>query len=203
MNKVDLSRIRLVTSRYAELKGLFGALLGCVMCLLAAAGSLQSSGLHLAFLVISGLIVILAGGYWLEEKYYPSHFGRVHSSDQMRRYPWKTILAVSFCSVVDSETLGKGLPATLPLFVGLQSLWLLFRDWPLRSHQGIVFAAGLLTSVLYTRANAQNRADWFIAAGFLLGIAYMIAGIGDHRLLATTLDNPEAHSVTASDEQSI
>ena len=203
MNEVDVSRIRLVTSRYDELRGLFAALLGCVMCLLAAAGSLQSPELLLAFLVMGGVIVILLGGYWLEERYYPSHFGRVHSSDQMRRYPWKTVVAVSVCSVVDSETLGKGLPATLPLFIGLQSLWLLFRDWPLRSHQGVVFAAGLLTSVLYTHANAQIKADWFITAGFLLGAAFIAAGMGDHRLLASTLDNPRAQLESSSDEQSV
>jgi hypothetical protein len=202
MDEVRLSRVRLVTSRYRELHGLFTALIGCVFCVLAAIASLQPPSGYLAAAMIACFIAMLAGSQWIEQ-YYLRHFGRVRTSAETTWRSWIWVVGFSAASALDGNTLGNSLPATAPLLIGLHSLWVVFRDWPLRSYHVVVVVAGMLTSLLYCRATEQTRADWFIAAGFLLGIAFIVAGMGDHRLLASILDNPEAQLESSSDEQSV
>ena len=202
MHELSLARIRLIASGYHDLKGLTRALVGCAFCVMAAVASLDLPRQFRAVLLMTSYSAMLFVGHWLQQEYYPRRFGRVHSSGGDRA-AWIGILGTTVCCVVDSNTLGKGLPASFPLFIGLTSLWAIFRDWPLRPYHAVVVVAGVVSSALYTRANVQNQSDWFIAAATLIGIAYIIAGISDHRLLVSILDNPEAQLESHCDEHSI
>lgn len=74
------------------------------------------------------------------------------------------------------------------LALGAFSLWIAIRDWPLRRHHLAGAATGLLAAVVQLTEPAQGKPDFALAVGLLLlGIAAMLSGFADHRLLLTTV----------------
>jgi hypothetical protein len=202
MDETELTRIRLVTRRFHELKGLFSALIGCT--LVAAAGlAMLTPPRSDAWLLLPVVVGFVAyAGHWLEKLYYPARFGRVLQDDEHKKWRWFMTGGISLLMMVDRKLLGGGVPGFVPLLLAADSMWIVVRDWPFRTHHVVVVAAGVTSSLLYTWAGPATESDWMIASGLLFGIAFIVTGFADHRLLALTLDRPHQES-EKSDEQPV
>lgn len=198
MDEKLLARIRLVTRRYNELKGLWPACLGCMFCLLSAAAR---TGYFLECLMVLVPAAVLAS-YWFDRVYYPARFGRVRYTAETNIWAWVMCGGAALLNIVDRRSLGKGLPGLIPLLLAVHAAWVVFRDWPLRIHHLVIVVAGIVSSLLYARTVHETEVDWFIASGMLFGIAFIVTGFADHRLLALTLDSPLELSEN-SDEQTV
>jgi hypothetical protein len=197
MNEKQQVRIRLVTRRYHELQGLGGCCwgLGMVAGSLVAPHALQSDwGLLWVMLVFAGIAV---PGKLLSDRLYKQRFGRVATFDEDGPLTNGLLMGVAFgCAfIVEKDFAGPGYPHPFFLLIGAIAARPLVRDWPLRKYLVVEVAAAVLISVLYVTVppaalpdNDTFLRESFLWQGFgLLGLALMVTGMLDHRLLVSTL----------------
>ncbi len=197
MNEKQQARIRLVTRRYHELQGLGRCCwgLGLVAGSLVAAHVLKSDwGLLWVLLVFAGVAV---PGTVVSERLYKQRFGRVAALDQDGPRRMGLLMGAAFgCAfIVERHFAGPGYPHPFFMVLAAISAWPLVRDWPLRKYLVVEVAATVLISALYVTVkpvalpdNDTFLRESFIWQGFgLLGLALMVTGMLDHRLLVSTL----------------
>jgi hypothetical protein len=201
MSDTNPALIRLVASRYSEMKGL--RTVGDASWLLAGAALLSLGAwadavdsLPIPGLVVAILVFAAYSGLWMGiwrnrvERYYDERFGRVGP---------RTIVPVSWV-IVPSVGLGWAtifldlhapLPltiATVTIFVGIWPAWIAARDFPYRGHWGLVAIAAIVAALLLP-AEASLRFAWRTDAMLEVGGAMVMAGLCDHLLLMRTLSH--------------
>lgn len=171
------------------LQGLFTALLGFSYLAggsLALVVDLPEAWWWLILILVAVLLGFAQ--HWFAHVHYPARFGRVKQDDNVdwKWLPFSVALAAS--GLIDSATLGQGFPGIFPIAVAAHPPVALHRDWPHRKHHGAVVGAAILCSVLWAYATRETRTDFYISAVMLFGVALIVAGCGDHRLLMDTMD---------------
>jgi hypothetical protein len=179
-----LARIRLVAKQFDELQGLRHALIGGAFAF-AMGGSLIANGwtaddTSLVVSIIVVFTIVVPGMLWLDA-YYASTFGRVAPPSGTERWFVPAVVVVLVSLVVFGPSGGGFF-----LFLGTRSLWIAIRDWPLRGHHFVSAAAGVVAASVQWTERGQQAPDSAMAAGFLLfGVASVVTGCADHRLLAS------------------
>lgn len=182
-----LARIRLVSRHYNELQGLRGALFGSAFTL-TMGGYLFATGWRnhefgAAVAMGAAFVFIIPGMLWLD-RYYEATFGRVRPDAGGRRRQTFIIAAIIVAVVV----LGKFQSMGIFLLLSGQSLWISIRDWPLRRHHLIQAAAAATAAAVQMTEAARQAPDSAMVAGFLvIGVAMMLTGFADHRLLTSSM----------------
>lgn len=187
MDQRRLERIRLLSARFAELKGLRVAATGGAILLgqglyLAAIPAPTSEGaliaLAMSFVPVVPAVVAL-------NRYYSETFGRqvVRSPD---KWPLTTqlVLLIGFVIAMWLNTRFPAIPPGGPTaaVVGLASLWITARDWPWR---GYYISATIAVAIAFAaRVSGAISPGSAVAVTFLLtGMAMLAIGLLDHRLL--------------------
>jgi hypothetical protein len=184
----DLARIRLVTCRYAELRGL-------VIAALASAVLLSVWSLR-AWLGPAatwwGLVPGAALGgtlAWRLERRYDAKFGRVRQCARDSRFQRAMPFVIGALTFLDSGLRGHGYPSALFLVLAAGQAWVAVRDWPWRSYYLVAAAFTASGAALYSRVTGPDRThdEWILAVMTLTGTGAALAGLLDHHLLARTL----------------
>jgi hypothetical protein len=129
----------------------------------------------------SALITIV-----LIRAYYMRRFGRIEQREN-NRFWWIVWLGVTV-ALVDTLTFTRGVPSALFFTIAAFSVGAVIRDWPFRTHRLALAAAALFVSVMFAGiTNDETRRAWAQRTLPTIAVALIVAGAGDHRLLATTL----------------
>jgi hypothetical protein len=182
-----LRRIRLVSHRYYELQGLRGALVGTAFTLsmgwyLVATGW-KEGVIHPGFALALAFAIMIPGMLWLD-RYYATTFGRVKPDAAVQRLGTVVIpIGAGVATIVDNWVLNSS-GAGLFLALGAFWLWVAIRDWPLRGYILVEVIAAFVAGAVQLTGAARQAPDSALAAGFLLiGVAEVMTGFADHRLL--------------------
>lgn len=178
MNKTDPGRVRLISRHFNDLCGFRTAVIGIL--LMGASGTwLATRNRRATVLAWLGLFLLAV---WLLprlERYYRDRFGRVEQRDQTHG------LFVLFAGIGGSFVSRPESAWVYWAFISSYSLWLLYDGWPYRTQELFVVAACACAAVLTTR----NGGEVSLAPGlFLVGLAYVVAGWADHKLLVRSLN---------------
>ena len=211
MHTKNPALIRLVASRYSEMKGL--RTLGDTGFLLIGAAGLRigiwadthnssfAPPLVAAIVLWAAYIVLWMGVLRARvEKYYDARFGRVGP---------RTIVPVSWVLV---PAMGLGwttifidvqvpLPfpiVTVVLSVAIWPAWIARRDFPYRAAWGLVAVAAVLAA-LQLPGDASLRYVWRVDATSEVGLAMACAGLCDHLILVRALKRGAAEAGMVSD----
>ena len=184
----DLARIRLVTARYGELRGLINATMavGLLLGMWSAAAWFGLPGGIWG--IVPGALLAWLAMYALEHRY-DEVFGRVRQCAPESWYRRLLPFSIAASVVIDGHFRGSGYPSTLFSLLAAGHAWVAVRDWPTRGYYAI--AAGLTgtAAALYSGvadSSASHDVGLFTALT-LLGVGTIITGLLDHRLLVTTL----------------
>ena len=184
----DLARVRLVTQRYGELRGLqpaafaLSGILGVwsVRMLFGPAASIWG--------VVPGLAVgAVAESFFAAE--YDATFGRVKQCARESRWRCMFPFAIATAVVADSATRGDGYPSALFLLIAATQALVAVRDWPVRGYYFGGAAASALAALLHSRVTAApaTHDEWLVAALTICGLGAVLVGMLDHRVLVSTL----------------
>ena len=188
MDQRRLERIRLLSARFAELKGLRVAAAGGAILLgqalyLAAIPAPGSEGalvaLAMSFVPVVPAVVAL-------NRYYSETFGRQVVRPPDRWWPLRTqlVLLIGLAITTWLNTRFPEIPPGAPTaaVVGLLSLWITARDWPWRWYY---ISATIAVAIAFTARAANSIGPGSaVAVTFLLtGMAMLAIGLLDHRLL--------------------
>ena len=199
-----LARIRLVTERYYELQGLRYVLVGASY-LVGMGTALMASGWDLAgtdtFIAFGLTFAVLIPGMWGLDRYYETTFGRIKPAAASQRLTWIIPLTFTAATLFDLIVL-RSSQAGIFLALGGLSLWVTVRDWPLRRHHLVVAVSGFFTAAMQLTDVARRSPDTALAAGFMLvGVAAVLTGFADHRLLASVAAGAAEHVDTPASER--
>ena len=188
MDAVDLRRVAVVTRRFSELRGLFAVALGLWLFLLPPSARMAPF-LSTSFLVT---IVLLRG-------YYAHRFGRIERRDD--RGFWFVMWIGITTVMIDQATYGHGVPSAFFFAIAAWSAWVVFRDWPFRILHCVLAATALYASATFAGAiDDATRGAWGRVTLRTVATALVIAGMCDHRLMATTLRGESNSPSIAADE---
>jgi hypothetical protein len=198
MERDRLARIRLLSTRFHQLRGLRVALAGMVYTVVfgsyRVAAEPTETGILIACLVST--LVLLPGERSLR-RYYDSTFGRLvpQRPDQRR-----TLLVVGGLGFFGSLLrLGPMWPCVM--VVGVFSLWIAVRDWPLRRYYLGATAAVAVGVAALVVGNAD--ADVTLALSLLaIGVAFVPIGFLDHQLLVTLVRESREAAAAAAEVHS-
>jgi hypothetical protein len=193
MNRHQLDRIRLVSTRFRELQGLCVAVAGAAMAFIVGGYALiarrpSNDGAMLAVLLA---FVLAAPAVWSLNRYYAARFGRQLAS---RRMAGRTALAL-VAYVVVAATLNarfEAIPAGAPtaVTVALASLWISIRDWPWRAYYLGATAAVAIGFAASTPITGLLPPHMTLTTIFvLLGASMVPIGLLDHLTLVRLVDD--------------
>lgn len=183
-----IQRVRLVSERYSELKGLHVAYAGALWVsfgtALHAQGDVNTTMLLTSFI---GVVVAYLPVKWWLDRYYRRRFGQIVVS------PWRAsklllIPALVVIAVAD-QLFGGGPLAGAFIIVAAGSLWVAIRDWPARGHHLIGCVAGIVAASFQFDAGSPplpfgNRQALGVA---IIGLSYIPIGLLDHWLLTSIM----------------
>ena len=185
----DVRRIAVVTRRFSELRGLQSVALGLWVLSLLFRRRFPAIDWLLSWSLLIAIVLIRA--------YYTSRFGRIERADG-NRFWWALWIGIS-AALVDTIIYARGVPSAFFFTIAAFSAGTVIRDWPFRTHRIVLAAAALAASVTFAGiTDDASRAAWLRRTVQVLGVALIIAGAGDHRLLTATL-----HRNRAADEVAI
>ena len=177
--------VRLVTERYAELKGLHVAYAGALWVCFGVALSMEREITTLGLLVPFAITVAayLPVKWWLD-RYYRTRFGQVVVSP-LRQTKWlvPSLIAIAAANILfGGGPLGYGF-----LVVAISSLRIAIRDWPARGHYLVGCAAGAVAASIQfvPHSGMFGKEEAFGIA--IIGLSYILLGLLDHRLLTSVL----------------
>jgi hypothetical protein len=198
MDRDQLVRIRLLSTRFHQLQGLRLALGGMVYAIVFGSYLLALEPTEAGVLVALGVstLVMLPGDRALR-RYYHASFGRqVPYARDPRR------LLFVYAGMGFFGALLKLDPPSLCIgIVGAYSLWVAIRDWPLRRYY--VGAAAAVAVAVAAQFTGRADPDVTLAMSFLaIGVAYVPIGFLDHRLLVTLVRESREAAVAAAEVHS-
>jgi hypothetical protein len=189
-----LERIRLLSARFHELKGLRLALTGACITLVVGGYLLTEpaptdTGSMVALL--AAFVLLIPGMVWLG-RYYDSTFGR------QERKPSRHTLAFVVGFNIVAWTLNAAIPSippggpTLGLVV-MGSLWLAIRDWPYRGYYAGVAAAVVAAFAATASGGGPLAPNLTLGTLFLaVGASFVPVGLLDHLLLVRLMKETSA-----------
>lgn len=186
MDQQHLDRIRLLSARFHELRGLRVALAGVCIALivggyLALSAQPTNNGTMVA-LVVSFIPVI--PGVWLLNRYYATTFGRQAPSTPPAHLQWVPLVFMTLAMVVNAAIPSMPSAAPTAITAALISVWLVVRDWPHRAHYLMVTAAvGIGIAVSASGAGLLPPHLTLGTLFVLLGLSFVPVGLLDHLLL--------------------
>jgi hypothetical protein len=194
-----LTKIRLVTERFSELKGLHVAYAGALWAsfggVLRAQADVTPMHLVVAFAVV--VAAYLPGKWWLD-RYYASRFGRIVVGPLRRSKLW---LLPAFAALALVNTFyGVGALAGAFLIVAGESLWIAIRDWPARSHYLMACVAAASATALQFGSESRFFGPAQALGLAIIGIGFIPVGLLDHRLLTSVMRHTDAQYAAASRE---
>ena len=186
MDRHQLARIRLLSSRFHELQGFRVAFAGLTIAVvfgtyLAAADPTDTGGL---IAIGVSFVLMLPGQLWMH-RYYATTVGRQVRS---RRNVWQTLVFFNIYFVIATflDKRYPEIPAGGPTLgvVVLASLILAIRDWPWRAHYlGVAAAVTAAFSANVFGVDVIDRGMTLATTFLATGLAMVPAGLLDHRLL--------------------
>jgi hypothetical protein len=197
----ELARIRLLSSRFLELQGLRVAAAGVTMAIVFGGYLATGRPTHTGGMIALGAtFVLMLPGQWWAHRYYAATVGRQVAS---RRELWPSLLflTVYFLIATYLDRRFPEIPAGAPTAatVVLASLFVAIRDWPWRAHYAGVavavsgaFASNVIGVDVIDRGMALN------VTLFVTGVAFIPAGLLDHRLLLKLMHDAR-QAVTAGE----
>lgn len=196
MDEPQLARIRLLSRRFVELRGLRVAFAGMIYTVVfgsyLVADEPTEAGILIAILM--SVLLLLPVERWLS-RHYDSIFGRQVPHPRDRRS------LISF--IVVFSTLNAALdplPSSV-VIVGGYSLWIAIRDWPLRRYYIGATAAVAIAGAAYV--TGTTNPDVALAMSLLAsGVAFVPIGFLDHHLLVTLVRESREASAAAAEVHS-
>jgi hypothetical protein len=197
MTEDQLVRIRLLSDRFNELRGLRVAMFGAALAFCQAVGLLIPSAppslVGAVMLIVAGIVA----SPWLYrlKHYYDSTYGR-----QIRKQPpqWKSLIVFGVLGFA-TPLLGHSAPdgSMMAVLVSVLALWVAARDWPLRGYYLLVpMAVGGALAASSAGLGGLDPSRTFAAVHLALGLVMVPIGLLDHRLLVTLVH--EARSAGAA-----
>lgn len=197
MRDLNPDLIRLVASRFDELRGLqtagdAGMLL--LFCACMFAGRAMDDGRFGAVgLTVIMMILCAAFIYWISvlrrrvDRYYIARFGRVGSKRYVPPHVLWFMCATNWmgmwCTVPGPAWVRAPLALAVAIPLMAWPAWIARRDAPLRAHWAIVAIALIVITLQMPITDAAAQPLWRTRALLYGGVAFLIAGLGDHLLL--------------------
>ena len=198
-----LRTIRLLTERYSELQGLRVAFAGglvAAVCgaVLIAAPEPDVQVVNLALLAAFGAYLV---AHLLLARYYRSRYGRIAAPRSRAASGWFAVALVAVITILDN-TFSTGPFAGLLVVGAVSALWVVVRDFPMRSYYLLGIVGSSLGATLMLMAAGTPQLGRAQALGmFVFGLAYIPIGLLDHRLLSSVMRSPgEGAGLTTSAE---
>jgi len=198
----QLVRIRLLTTRFHQLHGLRVALGGMMYTVIfgsyLAVAEITETGVLIAIGV--SCLLFLPIDYCLK-RYYASTFGRQVPDPRDQHRTLLIAVGLGFFTSVFNK-LFKLEPLVLSiLVVGVFSLWIAIRDWPLRRYYlGATAAAAV--AVAASLADGADANVTFAMSFLAIGVAFVPIGFLDHRLLVTLIRESRDAAAAAAEVHS-
>jgi hypothetical protein len=192
-SRAHLERVRWVIRHLAQLQGLRLIPLGVVFVASAAwRAGLQGwlpSGISTRTAFMVGLAGAVATSFSIQ-RWYQRHFGLARPRSSWRDM---TGLLLLTAGLIASTSIGEHLRAvSLPgLFVGFALLSTLIASEGRRWHYGPVAASWFLFSIAAPMTLGPSTRDVLLDG--LIGLSVIVCGLGDHRLLVSTLAMQEVY----------
>jgi hypothetical protein len=186
MDQHRLNRIRFLSRRFNELKGLRVAFTG--LCIAVGLGSYlavtaqPSDNGALVALVLS-FVPVVPGMFWLD-RYYTSTFGRQVSAPAPKWPALAMIPVFLFMAYLNARI--PSIPAGAPTLsvVAVASAWVAIRDWPWRGYYFIATAAVTLSFAASASGAGVLGAGQTVGAMFIaVGVSMVVIGLLDHFML--------------------
>jgi hypothetical protein len=199
----DIARVALVTRRFHELRGLIPASFGGAMIvatlMVHAAGETSRFGSG-AFQVLMFANCVNVLGMRALDRSYRQTFGDVVATPRQRLtiglLPF-VVMSGALCDMLLQSVSGQG-PSIAAVSFASYAAWIAVRDWRWRIHYVAAAGAGLIAVIVTAAVPATaasrwwadmdpGRAEVYLLAYTLIGLGMVVAGLFDHRLLATAL----------------
>ena len=179
----DVRRIAVVTRSFPELWGLQSVALGVWLLVLLLQRPFPLLGWLQGYGVLSSSLLVTIV---LIRAYYTNRFGRIERRED-NRFWWVLWLGITV-ALVDTLTFTRGVPSAFFFTIAAFSAGTVIRDWPFRTHRLALAAAALFVSLMFAGiTNDETRRAWARQTLPTMAVALIVAGVGDHRLLSTTL----------------
>lgn len=195
-----MRRIASVTQRFHELKGLQSATFGAALIFAGLVEHSADAESRSAFsgvqaLVLANCIYVLA--IPTLERGYRHIFGDAVGTRQQKLQSGLLAFVVVAGGMMDAFVPLSGVrPSFMAVGFACCASWILLRDWRWRIHYVAALAAGVAAAIVTASVPAGSsvwtdadpvRAEAYLLAGTLIGLALVWAGVCDHRLLAASL----------------
>jgi hypothetical protein len=187
----QLARVRFLSSRFAELQGLRVALAGAALAFVFGSYLMSGHPTHMGGMIaLAASFLLMVPGQWWASRYYATTVGRQVAS---RRSWWPKFAFVSAYLLVATFLNWQfpEIPAGAPTAgtVVLMSLFVAIRDWPWRAHYAVVAAVvATAFSMNVIGVDVIDRGMTLTMTFFVTGLAFIPAGLLDHRLLMKLIE---------------
>jgi hypothetical protein len=186
MDHQQLSRIQLLSRRFLELQGLRVALAGGTLAIVLGGYMLATPPNHtgVSIAVLMAFLLMIPGELWLHQ-YYARTVGRQVPKPAKL---WQTLVFFNVYFVIGMYLNRRfpEIPAGGPTMgiVVLYSLLVTIRDWPWRAHYLLV-ALAVVSAFVPNVVGVEeiDRGRTLAMTTFAGAVAFVIAGLLDHRLL--------------------
>lgn len=199
-----LRTIRLLTERYSELQGLRVAFAGglvAAVCgaVLIAAPEPDVRVVNLALL--AAFAVYLVAHFFLV-RYYRSRYGRIAAPLSRAASGWFAVVLMAVITILDN-TFRTGPFAGLLVVGAVSALWVVVRDFPMRSYYLLGVVGSSLGATLMLIAAGTPQLGRAQALGmFVFALAYIPIGLLDHWLLTSIMRAPDVERGLAKNRTS-
>ena len=187
----QLARVRFLSSRFAELQGLRVAVAGATLALVFGSYLMSGHPTHTGGMIAlaASFLLMLPAEWWID-RYYVTTFGRQVAS---RPSKWPTLAFLTAYMLVATYLNRRfpEIPAGAPTAgtVVLMSFFVAVRDWPWRTHYAAVAAAvAAAFSMNVIGVDVIDRGMTLTTTFFVTGLAFIRAGLLDHRLLMKLIE---------------
>jgi hypothetical protein len=186
----EVRRIAVVTRSFPGLLGLQSVALGMWLLVLLLQRQLPLLGWLQGYGVLSSSFLVTIV---LIRAYYTKRFGRIERREE-NRFWWILWLGITV-ALVDTATYARGVPSAFFFTIAGFSVGTVIRDWPFRAHRLALAAAALVASLAFAGVtDEETRRTWTRQTLLTIAVALIVAGVGDHRLLTTTLAGSKAEA---------
>jgi hypothetical protein len=199
---MDVARIGFVTRRFYELQGLGTVLFGCGIVLTVVMAHAIGSGSYyqrfpLQVLVFGNFVSLFAAGP--VARHYRQNFGNPEAPTRRKATAGLLgmLVMAGGCGDATLQLSNANGPSVSAVVLAGYALCVAARDWRWRLHYLVAAAAGLIGVVATAAVPAgadvfgpafAARGETFLLSYTLLGLALVVVGFLDHRLLASSLD---------------
>ena len=183
----QLKAIRLITERYTELQGLRLAFPGAMLAVTSGALLIAQARQRAVLIAVIITFTAMLPCQWLMNRYYTARFGRTVGPPSRVPALW-FVVSMALALITTGKPLGSGQLAATFAVAAAGAFWVAVRDWPLRAYHLLGSAAAAFgASIQFVALNSESLPRAQATAFFVLGLAYIVAGLLDHRLLISVM----------------